>query len=468
VNLAIVGRLAARRGWLVVVGLLLGAAAGLGLAAVATPTYGAVTRVKVQPARPADLGQTQAIREIMRSYMRDIRTYDMAAAVRQRLCESADEGARAMCDTLDDGAIRGMIEVSADENVFEIRVKARSADPATAVKVSEQTAHAFVDRRDKANRELDLRERILVEVREGPQPNLDSPRRKLYAAAMAAVGAALGALVALLLEYAERSSIVDGRDAARVAGAPVLGRVPGRGRGRRAGRRLSDMARGATSWLARAAPHAVPVVLFSVLGAAVGLAFSRIQPTEYVARTRIAVEPALGSDWGQSLAIREITRGFGEDIRTREMAGMVNERLQLDLPIGALLDKVHVAPEVDVYEIVVEAFDPSADVASVISEGWARLFVERRSAANLALDQRDRILTRLRDRTEVEVWAPKTMTNVLAGAMVGAIAGAASAYALARLRSSFVRSTDQAAVVTRSTVLATIPPDPSRAAWRQR
>jgi capsular polysaccharide biosynthesis protein len=455
-DLSLFARMVIRRGWVVVAAALVGGVLGLGLAATRTPIYGAVTRVKVQPARPVDLGQTQAIREIMASYMRDIRTYDMASAVRQRLCGSSGALEQRLCAELDPAALRGMIEVSADANVFEIRIKARSPDAATAVKVSEQTAAAFVDRREKADLELDLSDRVLVAVREAPQPGLDSPRRKLYLAAGAVLGALAGGLAVLVLEYLERAVILDAADARRALGVPVVARVPARGGAvhRRRGERTGELCRQA----ARAARFCLPVVLLAAAGAGLALAFSRLEPTTYVARTRIAVEPARGSDWGQSLAIREITRGLAEDIRTSGMAQQVNDRLQLDLPAASLLEKVHVAPDVDVYEITVEAFDSDPNVAAALSQGWAALFVEQRGVANLQLDQGDRILTRLRDRTETELWSPKTGTNVLAGLLIGAMVGAGLLYVLQLLRHDVVAGVDDASASLRASVLGVVPP----------
>jgi capsular polysaccharide biosynthesis protein len=464
-DLALFARMVLRRGWIVIVCTAVGLAGAVAVAAARTPVYGAVTRVKAQPARPTDLGQTQAIREIMASYMRDIRTYDMASAVSARLCGSTEALDQQLCRKLDPGALRGMIETSADANVFEIRIKARSTDPVAAVKVSEQTAHAFVDRREKADRKLDLSDRVLVEIRESPEPTRDSPRRKLYAAAGAVLGALCGVFLMLLLEFIERAVILNGGDAARALAVPVLGRIPG------GGQRSRRLPAGRSGAPARLAVHvgraAALVVALAALGGVLALLLSRAQDTLYVARTRIAVEPARGSDWGQSQAIREITRGFSEDIHTTGMAQEVNDRLQLDLPAADLLRKVHVAPEVDVYEITVEAFDPDPQVASAISQEWGSLFVERRGIANLELDQSDRILTRLRDRTETELWSPKTSVNTIAGLFIGAMVGLGALYVVRLSRSAVVASPDSAAASARAPVLGAVPPHESGLANRR-
>jgi capsular polysaccharide biosynthesis protein len=458
-DLLALSRMILRRGWIVVLLAGFGAVAGLAFAQTRTPVYEAVTAVRLQPARPADLGQTNAIKEAMRSYQRDIKTYDLADAVLARLCGDEDEVSQRLCRERDAGSIRGMIHVGIDPNVFEIQVKARAEDPAEAVKVSEQTAHAFVDRRETANLQLDLRDRVLAGIRDEPQPALHSPRRKLLVAAGAALGMALGAALVLLLEYLDRAVVRGAADAERLCGAPVVATVPPSATGstgrRRAWRTGARDLRSALGHLGRVG---LPVLLMALLGAAAAFAFSAVQPKTYVARTRIAVEPALGSDWGQSLAIREITRGFSRDITTRNMAARVSERMQADLPPAALLEQINVAEDVDVYEITIEALDPIAENAAAISRTWAELFVEQRRTANLELDQRDRILTRLRDRTLTEVWAPKTSSNVLAGAVLGALVGAVAVLLLRMARRGTIETAEDARRSARAPLLGTIPP----------
>jgi capsular polysaccharide biosynthesis protein len=446
-----------RRGWIAVALTVLLAAAGYALAATRTPVYEAVTPVRLQPARPADLGQTQAIKEIMRSLEQDITTFDMAEAVRVRLCGDNGAVAQRLCQTRDAGALRSMIRVGADTNVFEIQVKARGTDPAEAVKVSEQTAHAFVDQRVKANYQLDLRDRILAAVRDEPRPELASPRKKLIAGGLGALGFVLGALLVLVLEYLERAVVRDAVDAERLLGLSVLAKVPPEGRARGGGA-IAQGLRDVIRPLRRGAALALPVLALAALGAGSAYAFSRAQPTVVMARTRIAVEPALGSDWGRSQAIREITRGFSRDIYTRRMAAAVSERLQLDLPPDALLERTNVAEDVDVYEITVEVKDRDPAAADGISRAWAEQFVEERRTANLELEQSDRILVRLRDRTLHEVWSPKTSANVLAGTVLGALVGAAAVYLLFLVGAGVVRGGADAARAAGAPLLGAIPP----------
>ncbi len=120
-------RMILRRGWLAVVLAGLGIGAGLAIGWVQAPLFEATTRNALSPARPADLGQNQAVREIMPSYIEDLRTHDMAAAAATQLGDDylAAHG-------LDAESLHGLIRIDADATQEQIREmvaqsKARSA-----------------------------------------------------------------------------------------------------------------------------------------------------------------------------------------------------------------------------------------------------------------------------------------------------------------------------------------------------
>ncbi len=435
-NLTAFSHMLLRRGWIIVLLGALGAAAGLAIAVTQTPVYEAVTRVAVRPKRSADLGQTQAIKNILRSYMSDIPTLDMAQAVSERLAGDA----RCAGYDLDPGRLLGTLRVSTDENVFDIQVKARSPDTTEAVCVSEKWAEAFVDRREKANLQLDPLDRIITEQRDDTRWDRIRPRRRLLVLAAGVAGVVLGGLLLLLLEYFESAVVRNGGEAEAVAGASVLGSVPPSAADRRASSAVRAGLRDMVGTTGRLLRLAWPLFFLTALGAASAFALSSVRPPIYRARTKIAVEPARGSDWGQTQAIREIMRGFSEDIKTRRMAAEVSARGELDLPPDALLEKLNVASDEGVYEIHVDIRDPDEEIAKEISRAWAQVFVEDRARANLELDQRDRILTRLRDQTKSELWAPKRVPNTLAGAVLGALVGAAAAFLLHLARAGVVLS----------------------------
>lgn len=497
-DLTVLANFLVRRTWLAILLGALGALAGLALAVWQAPVYEATTRLAVEPARPADLGQTQAIRNIMQSFAEDIKTSDTAADAARRL--GADW---LKVHGLDAGAIPGMLYTDTDANVYEIRIQARAGDPNVAAQVSTQVAIAFQTAREKANLQLDRDDRIHVTVRETPVPTLYSPRKRVFIPVGAVLGLMIGVALMFLTEYLESAVVRSAAEAERVAGAVVVGTVPAGIGSSGQGTRLSERGTGSSSAdmgprtgstgvggvggirgvggagrnfglagsgvrhgladaghaAGRLARAAWPVVLMAVLGGVSAFAFSKSRPTVWIAHTRIALEAALGSDWGRTQAIPEVMRSYSEQMRTTTYAEAVNNQLQLDRPIADLLDprKLNIASKDDLYEIVVDFRDPDRDQAEAISRAWAQTFVQQRTADNLALDQRDRILARLRSATASEVWAPKPLVNALAGAVLGALIGAVGVFCLALLRGRFILNAADAQNAAGRPTLGAIP-----------
>lgn len=417
-DLAIFLRFAARRAWIVVLAAGLGAVAALGWAAAQPTIYEAVTPVRVFPARSTDLGQTQALKAMIRSYVLDVPTKEMARLAAAQMGIDAETAL----------SWRSAIHATADPNLYEVQVKARSRDAAEAERLSDQWARAFIAQRTAASRQLDPPDRIEATLRDSASHTVYSPRRKLLLAAGLAVGALLGALLALVLEYLSRAVVRDGGTASAVAGAPVLATLPWSRGGQPSGRGQWWSEAGRLG--AVVVRRGWPVLALALVGAAAALAFSMLQTPEYRARTRIAVEPGRSSDWGQTQTIQETLRVYSADMATRRMAGQVAEALHLDLPADVVLGWATVAPEPAAYEIQLDVRHPDPEVAAAVSLRWAEAFIQERELANLSLDQRDRTLVRLRDDPATELWAPKKATNTAAGFLLGALVGLGVVYLL--------------------------------------
>ncbi len=447
--------------WPVALAFLL---AGLALAwgELGPPRYEAVTRVAVSPVRPADLGQTQAIREVMNSYMQDIPTIDMAVAAAERLASDP----RCRVYDRDPGRLLGRLRVSSDLNVYEIQVKARSTNAEEALCISEKWSAAFVERREAANLQLDPLDRIVTATRDQTAVHRIWPRRRLLTLGGGLAGAFLGTALALLVTFAATGVVRRASDVTD-CGWRLLGLLP-QEQSRPELARPSGSPR--TTWLpnvGRWLRAGSPLLWLVLLGGGTGYALSAMQPTIWRARTRIAVEPARGSDWGQTQAIREIMKGYSEDIRTRRMAERVNALAEADEQVDQLLERLNVAPKEGVYEIVVDVRHPDRETAQQLSRIWATAFVEDRTRANLALDQRDRILTRLRDQTTVSRWTAGPLTNAATGAVIGLVVGGAALAWLQLLRSQYVRCAADAASLG-TPIMAAIPDAGHREPGRSR
>lgn len=425
VSLDALTRIIVHRAWLPLVLAAAGGVAGFGYARSQTPVFEAESRVSIQAARPADLGQTQAINSLLRSFAADVVTREMAEEVAAQIPESAAAD------------LRGSASAAADEGSREVRIHVRSRDAAYAEKVADVWASVFVARRDTANLQLDQRERVFAGLRDATTHRQYSPRTKLLAAMGTAVGMAAGLALALVAEFGAAGTIRSSEDAAAFGSAGVLGSVAAP-----TAVGMAPAGAGVRAFAGRWAPAAMSVMGLAALGAAVAVGAASLRPEVFRARTRIAVEPARTSDWGQTQAIREIMRGYSEDISTRRMAGETARRLELDLPPSKLIEGLRVAPHEDTYEIWLDyrGYDP--DTARSVSRTWAEVFTEERITANQDLDAVDRIYARLRDETPVESAGGRRATTALAGAVIGALAGAALVLAAALSRKRRVAASD--------------------------
>ena len=264
------------------------------------------------------------------------------------------------------------------------------------------------------------------------------------------LGLALGGLLMLVAEYVARAVVRHARDAAEIAGAPVLGRLPSVGgsgaararKGFASGQGLRDLG----GLFGRSLRQGWPVLLLAVVGGAAAWGVTRTMPVVQRARTRIAVEPATATDWGQTQAIAQRMRSFVEDIRTHRMAAEVDALLELDLPPERLLEKITVAAKESDYEIHLDAHDPDADTAVALSRGWAEIFIREHRLDENLLDQRDRILVRPRDQTRPDPrpYSPRVRAATAAGVAIGALLGAAVVLLLSLSRARVVGNAREA------------------------
>lgn len=207
------------------------------------------------------------------------------------------------------------------------------------------------------------------------------------------------------------------------------------------------------------------IVLVAAVAAISALGFSLLQPTIYRASIIVKVQPARLSDWGQTQAIKDILNTFTRDILTERMAARVGGELKIDLMPRTLLEKVHASPDVQNYEIRIDADDRDPLIATQIVEKWAFIFKDIRDKANLELDQRDRVLIDTRDFARYELFSPKKRINVAAGSILGALLGTLIVLALEYLEAGIIRSAEEAERVLNVPVLGAIPPmTPAQAA----
>jgi capsular polysaccharide biosynthesis protein len=204
-----------RRWWVIVAVAVLAAALAFGVSKVQTKVYRATARISAVPARP-DWGLGNSAKDLLRNFVNNINTHDMANQVI----------ARAQLD-MNSYALLSKVTVSAEPENFIIRIDAKDQDPEVAKKIATTMSNEFVDERvayyqtqDKSNR---IEVKLVDSVIDAP---LYRPKPLTNTLAGFLLGALIGVLIALVLEWMSSDVFATVEGAERSLGLPVLGAIP--------------------------------------------------------------------------------------------------------------------------------------------------------------------------------------------------------------------------------------------------
>jgi len=199
------------------------------------------------------------------------------------------------------------------------------------------------------------------------------------------------------------------------------------------------------------------ILLIAVIAAASAFAFSKMQVVVYRSSIRLNVIPGR-LDWGLQQTIKGLMRNYSGEIKSRDSAGRVISRQQLDLTVDDLLSKMTVSPIESDFLMQIDVDDIDPQRAQLIAQTAAEIFVEDKRVQMLDQDKRDRVDVTIRDSaTLASVFWPKTRLLVLAGWLAGLLAGALVAVGLERLAADMVRQARDIERYSGLTVLGTIP-----------
>ncbi len=200
------------------------------------------------------------------------------------------------------------------------------------------------------------------------------------------------------------------------------------------------------------------VVVVAIVGALAALLFSRIQTPIYRSTITLSAVPSRPSDYGQSLAIKNLLRLYGQQMQTKNIAQQVIDQLQLDIPPEKFLGGVEVSASEADYTLQVAVKDPNIDMVQRMVQTLAENFVILHQQENLQVDQNDRIIVNLLDNaTPPEKFSPKTTINVIAGGILGALAGVIAIFVIEYIQSGYIRKPEDIERVLKLNVLGTIP-----------
>lgn len=200
------------------------------------------------------------------------------------------------------------------------------------------------------------------------------------------------------------------------------------------------------------------IIALAIIAAGSAYGFSKLQTPIYKSTVTLSAVPARPSDYGQSLAIKNLLRNYVQQMQSPAIAQPVIDKLQLDVNVDKFVSQLNFNADESTLLITIEARHPLTQTAASMAQTLAETFVSVHNQENLQIDQRDRILiTILRNATSPEIFSPKTSINVLAGAILGALIGLIIIFVLEWLESDIVRSTEDVERFIGVTVLGAIP-----------
>jgi capsular polysaccharide biosynthesis protein len=203
----------------------------------------------------------------------------------------------------------------------------------------------------------------------------------------------------------------------------------------------------------------IALAMIITSGAAFG--FSKAQTPTYRATQKVLLQPAR-FDYGLTETLRIVLRAFVVYLNTDQQAQEVINRLELDMQPGELRSHVTISSDPTQLIVQIDVDMEDGPLASRIATEYGMLLVEYRNADNRDLARTDRIDATMVDTATYGLYRPRTGINVIAGAVLGLLIGAAIVFVLEYLESNIVRSREDIERFLETPVLAAIPAEDAR------
>lgn len=207
-------RILKRRGWVIILMVVLTAVAAFGFSKMQTEVYKSTLNLLVRPSR-TDFGQSQAAKELLKTYEAWLFSSYRAQAVIDEL--QLDMTAQELL---------GDVEVASDNFSFMVTLAVENTNPNLANDVARTWGNLLIQWQKEENDKNRQEDRITIEFRDDPQVGLDRPNTKINAAAGAIFGALLGLVIIFLLEWIESGVMRRSEDIERYLDIPVIGAIP--------------------------------------------------------------------------------------------------------------------------------------------------------------------------------------------------------------------------------------------------
>ena len=207
-------RIIIRRGWIIVLAVIITATAAFGFSKLQTEEYRATQKVLLLPARN-DLGLSETLRILLRSFVEYLNT---------------DEVARIVIETLEldmqPGELRSNVTINSDPTTLTIQIDVDLTDGPQAAAIATEWGRQLVAFRDRENSTLRREDRIEAQLLDTASYGLYRPNTQVNVAAGAVLGLLVGAIVVFVLEYLESNIL---RSATDINTLDLLASIPEEG-----------------------------------------------------------------------------------------------------------------------------------------------------------------------------------------------------------------------------------------------
>jgi len=208
-------RIIARRGWIIVLTMVIAMSGAFVASRLQTPVYRSTIYLNVVPAR-LDWGLQQTIVSVMRNYAGIITSRSTAQEVISRL----------QLDITPD-QLSEKITVKPIQSDLQIQIDADDYDPIIASSIAQTAAEVFVEYTDVQMQDQDAADRVEVSILDPARPGtLHKPKWKINVLAGAVLGALVGVIIVFVLRFLEADIIHNARELEEYTGVAVLGLVP--------------------------------------------------------------------------------------------------------------------------------------------------------------------------------------------------------------------------------------------------
>lgn len=205
------------RGWIILLIAAVGAVGAFGFSKLVTPIYRSTMTLSAVPARP-DYGLSLTVKDLLHNYSQQIITTHLTQEVIDKL----------QLDIKPE-KLKSEVTVAPDEANLLIVIEVKDPLQANAPKIAQALADAFVLKHSQDNLIIDQRDRILVDLHDGPTPvEQFFPNTRINVAAGGILGALVGFFTVFLLEYLESANLRTAEDVEKALGVgiTVLGAIP--------------------------------------------------------------------------------------------------------------------------------------------------------------------------------------------------------------------------------------------------